>query len=93
VVEERDWHMGSVYTVGWNWTGGLVATGSNDQTLKVASVQRAKAEDYGNLYFGIAGPDDIGECSFEGHDGTIRDLAFSPVAENMVLSGEGHRCL
>ncbi|GAQ87451.1 hypothetical protein KFL_003540030 [Klebsormidium nitens] len=87
VVEERDWHMGSVYTVGWNCTGGLVATGSNDQTLKVASVQRAKGEDYGNLYFGIAGPDDIGECTFEGHDGTIRDLAFSPVAESMVLSG------
>jgi hypothetical protein len=35
VFQKSKHHYGSIYCVGWNHNGQLVATGSNDKTIKI----------------------------------------------------------
>ncbi|CAI4229965.1 unnamed protein product [Auanema sp. JU1783] len=56
-------HRGSVYCLGFNPTGELLATGSNDKTIRLMAFNSEQCK--------------IGaEMEFSVHDGTVRDLIF-----------------
>lgn len=59
-------HRGSIYCVAWNNTGDMIATGSNDKTIKV-------------LHFDADNCTQVGpEIELNIHGGTVRDVAFAP---------------
>lgn len=41
-------HYGSIYCTAWNPSGNLIATGSNDKTIKLIKFTPDLAEDNGN---------------------------------------------
>lgn len=57
-------HRGSIYCVGFNATGQLLATGSNDQTVHLVRYNSATHSPDGD------------EFRLTMHDGTVRDLCF-----------------
>lgn len=73
-------HRGSIYCVAWSTTGDIIATGSNDKSIKMT---RFDAETCSIIWPGL---------DLAIHGGTVRDLAFvsrasgSPV---LVSGGAG----
>ena len=74
----EDLHLGSVYAASWSQDGSLIATGSNDMTVKVTRT-------------GTGGDctDEANCVTFEGHEGTIRDVAFCGDNNRVVSVGAG----
>eukprot|EP00002_Diphylleia_rotans_P004178 TRINITY_DN13005_c0_g1_i1.p1 TRINITY_DN13005_c0_g1~~TRINITY_DN13005_c0_g1_i1.p1 ORF type:complete len:685 (-),score=92.29 TRINITY_DN13005_c0_g1_i1:121-2175(-) len=75
VTQFTDQHQGSIYSTSWNCTGRLLATGSNDQRIVVVGLEDDFLLDKNR------------EIVLRGHDGTIRDLAFSPTTPGLLISG------
>ncbi|GJQ79536.1 hypothetical protein Trydic_g16383 [Trypoxylus dichotomus] len=76
-------HKGSIYCLAWSPVGDLMATGSNDKTVKL---MRFNA-DTSNL--------EGEEVELTMHDGTIRDLCFLEDASNkssLLISGGAGDC-
>lgn len=75
-------HRGSVYCLGFNPTGELLATGSNDKTMRLMAFNSEHCK--------------IGaEMELSMHDGTIRDLIFLEDTVNrssMLISGGAGTC-
>ena len=38
LYERKNHHLGSIYCIDWSRTGRLIATGSNDKTVKIMQV-------------------------------------------------------
>lgn len=66
-------HRGSIYCVAWNQDGQLIATGSNDQTIRISRFCHETLRIIGK---------DVEVLS---HDGTVRDLVF--VNDIQLVSG------
>jgi len=64
LFKHNNHHRGSIYCVAWNDSGDMIATGSNDKTIKLA---RFDAENCTVLP----------EVMLNIHGGTIRDLTFA----------------
>lgn len=82
LLERADCHQGSVFCAAWSVSGSLLATGSNDHTVRLLRLRRGG---------GAAAL--LKEASGEvlrGHDGTVRDIGFSPVADMIASAGCGH---
>ncbi|CAH0545912.1 unnamed protein product [Brassicogethes aeneus] len=76
-------HKGSIYCLAWSPMGDLMATGSNDKTVKM---MRFNA-DTSNL--------EGEEVDLTMHDGTVRDLCFLEDASNkssLLISGGAGDC-
>ncbi|XP_048245451.1 WD repeat-containing protein 47-like isoform X1 [Haliotis rufescens] len=76
-------HKGSIYCAAWNPLGDLIATGSNDKTIKLLRFNTEAAK-----------PDGA-ELELSFHDGTIRDLVFMQDATNrssLLISGGAGDC-
>ncbi|VDN06007.1 unnamed protein product [Thelazia callipaeda] len=75
-------HRGSVYCLGFNSTGELLATGSNDKTLRLMAFNTEHCK--------------IGaETELNIHDGTVRDLIFMEETVNrstILVSGGAGNC-
>ena len=68
-------HKGSIYCLAWSPAGNLIATGSNDKTVKLMQFNPSTA--------GLEG----GESDLTMHDGTVRDCCFvEEVNRNIKLS-------
>ena len=68
-------HKGSIYCLAWSPRGDLIATGSNDKTVKLMQFNPNTA--------GLEG----GESDLTMHDGTVRDCCFvEEVNQNIKLS-------
>lgn len=77
-------HKGSIYCLAWNQTGDLLATGSNDKTVKL---MRFKSD--------TCAVDTGGEAELTMHDGTIRDMCFVEDLSNrssLLISGGAGDC-
>ena len=72
-------HRGSIYCVDWDATGALVATGSNDADVRIAAAPGGDGPAAGG---GVV-------ATLEGHDGCVRDVAFSQDACKLASCGEG----
>ncbi|XP_065570208.1 WD repeat-containing protein 47-like [Artemia franciscana] len=83
VCKKTGHHKGSIYCLGWNPNGDLIATGSNDKTLKL-------------MRFDVENKNFIGdEVDITVHDGTIRDVCFIEDSINkssLLISGGAGDC-
>lgn len=44
VYEKKNHHPGSIYTVDWSNSGKLIATGSNDKSIKILKIPDGQVE-------------------------------------------------
>lgn len=76
-------HKGSIYCAAWSNTGDMLATGSNDKTIKV-------------LHFDPENCTQVGpEMELNIHGGTVRDLVFATRSGGtslLVSGGAGLYC-
>ncbi|CAF0845612.1 unnamed protein product [Brachionus calyciflorus] len=70
-------HYGSIYCVAWNPSGNLIATGSNDKTIKLIKFSPDLTEDTES------------EVELTYHNGTVRDLTFMQQEDNNILISGG----
>ncbi|VDP74709.1 unnamed protein product [Echinostoma caproni] len=76
LMRRGKYHRGSIYCVAWSPDGGLIATGSNDTTVRLLPMEPqtglpAAANGDPNL------ANSAGQCiELRHHDGTVRDLTF-----------------
>ncbi|GAB6023732.1 hypothetical protein CHUAL_008489 [Chamberlinius hualienensis] len=76
-------HKGSIYCASWNATGELLATGSNDKTVKLMRFNAETCQ--------IEGAD----VDLTMHDGTVRDVCFMEDMSNkssLLISGGAGDC-
>ncbi|KAG5900348.1 hypothetical protein JTB14_033799 [Gonioctena quinquepunctata] len=76
-------HKGSIYCLAWSPVGDLMATGSNDKTVKLMKFNT----DTSNL--------EGDEIELSMHDGTIRDICFLEDSSNktsLLISGGAGDC-
>lgn len=70
-------HYGSIYCTAWNPSGNLIATGSNDKTIKLIKFDPELMEDNDS------------EIELAYHNGTVRDLMFMQQEDNNILVSGG----
>lgn len=78
------YHKGSIFCLGWNPSGELLATGSNDQTIKLVRFNQDTCELV-----------EESECVLSMHEATVRDLCFmqdSTNNTNLLISGGAGNC-
>ncbi|XP_055375587.1 general transcriptional corepressor trfA-like isoform X2 [Condylostylus longicornis] len=78
VYEKQKYHKGSIYCMDWSPDGELIATGSNDKTIKLMRYNDDNKELEGR------------EIELTMHDGTIRDICFIEDTSNkasLLISG------
>jgi len=76
-------HKGSIYCLGWSPAGDLIATGSNDKTVKLMRFNPDTCN--------MEGP----EIELTMHDGTVRDVCFIEDMSNkssLLISGGAGDC-
>ncbi|XP_054719463.1 WD repeat-containing protein 47-like [Uloborus diversus] len=76
-------HKGSIYCLAWNPTGELLATGSNDKTVKLMKFNMETC----NV--------DSNEAELTMHDGTVRDMCFiedTTSRSSLLISGGAGDC-
>ncbi len=71
-------HKGSIYCLSWNSSGSLIATGSNDKTVKLMAFNPD-----------VADAESADETELSMHDGTVRDLVFMGDDQTLVSGGAG----
>lgn len=77
-------YQGSIYCLGWSPDGNLLATGSNDKTVKLTRFDETRNE-FGNSQ----------EVELTMHDGTVRDICFIEDLSNkssLLVSGGAGDC-
>ncbi|XP_055630952.1 WD repeat-containing protein 47 isoform X3 [Toxorhynchites rutilus septentrionalis] len=76
-------HKGSIYCMAWSPVGDLIATGSNDKTVKLMRFNESQKQLEGQ------------EIELTMHDGTVRDLCFLEDSSNkssLLISGGAGDC-
>ena len=76
-------YQGSIYCLSWSYKGNLLATGSNDKTVKLMK--------YNSETNSLEG----GEKDLTMHDGTVRDCCFveeGSGGSSLLLSGGAGDC-
>jgi len=83
IYKRPKYHKGSIYCLTWNKLGNLLATGSNDKTVKLIGFDQESRKFLPN------------EVELGVHDGTVRDLCFMDDLTNgssLLLSGGAGDC-
>ncbi|XP_022235196.1 WD repeat-containing protein 47-like isoform X2 [Limulus polyphemus] len=78
LMEKMKHHKGSIYCLAWNGTGDLLATGSNDKSIKLMRFNPKSCNIEG------------GAAELTMHSGTVRDLCFMDDLSNrssLLISG------
>jgi len=79
MLVEYQWqryHKGSIYCLAWSSSGNLLATGSNDKTIKVIPISENPRHQV-----------NVASAELSIHNGTIRELTFVKEKEALLLSG------
>uniref|UniRef100_A0A1I8ESQ9 CTLH domain-containing protein n=1 Tax=Wuchereria bancrofti TaxID=6293 RepID=A0A1I8ESQ9_WUCBA len=98
VLSRPKQHRGSVYCLGFNPTGELLATGSNDKTLRLMAFNTEHCKIGALLYIKLCKTlcKRIGaETELNIHDGTVRDLIFMEdkmSRSTILVSGGAGNC-
>ncbi|KAG1668707.1 WD repeat-containing protein 47 [Nymphon striatum] len=83
LFKRTKYHKGSIYCLAWNATGDLIATGSNDKSIKLAKFDMESSS--------VVGQD----SELTMHDGTVRDVIFIEDLSNrsnLLISGGAGDC-
>lgn len=83
LVKRARHHKGSIYCLAWNPMGTLIATGSNDKTVKI---MRFNGGD--SISDSSSGGEHL-ETELAMHDGTVRDLLFMSDSQTLASGGAG----
>ncbi|CAN0049494.1 unnamed protein product [Phaeothamnion confervicola] len=87
----RRHHSGSIFCAAWGGGGRLVATGSNDRSVRIATIADLAADS--DMAEGLqaehGGRHSKDWIDLAGHTGTVRSVAFSPTASKAVLLSAG----
>ena len=83
ISHAEEFHLGSVYSVAWDDTGELLATGSNDKTVRVAHLSNSGSSQ--QLHASLQYPQ-----IHRGHVGTVRSVCFRPKSRDLFSSGIVH---
>lgn len=75
VFKRNKYHKGSIYCMAWNPLGDIIATGSNDKSIKLL---RFDADNF--VQEGV-------ETELAIHNGTVRELAFIADKPGVLVSG------
>lgn len=77
IFEQQNHHNGSLYCVDWSRTSRLIASGSNDKTIKLLVCPDFDQNEHNELL----------EMSLEGHQAIVRTVCFNPTNDLCLLSG------
>lgn len=87
-------HKGSIYCLAWNASGDLLATGSNDKTIKLTRFDASACDSEDGELNGSQGAM-RSEVELSMHDGTVRDVCFVEDLTNhssLLISGGAGDC-
>ena len=79
LFKRNKYHRGSIYCVSWNPQGQIIASGSNDKSIKILHFD---PDNY--IQEGV-------ETELNIHSGTVRELAFVPNRNAQLISGGAGR--
>jgi len=77
IFEQKSHHLGSIYCLDWSSSGRLIASGSNDKTIKLMVCPNFEEGDNNEIL----------EMSLVGHQATVRTICFNPINNLHLLSG------
>jgi WD40 repeat protein len=81
LFKRNRYHRGSIYCISWSPKDDIIATGSNDKTIKLMRFDQGHCTQF------------EGETTLDIHDGTVRDVAFiSNTSSLLLLSGGAGNC-
>ena len=88
IYEQKNYHLGSIYSIDWSSSGKLLATGSNDKTIKLIHIPELDPEIIDN---NNTTSENINNCEtleliISGNSGTVRNLCFEPINDLTLLS-------
>ncbi len=88
IYEQKNYHLGSIYSIDWSSSGKLLATGSNDKTIKLIHIPELDPEIINN---NNTTSENINNCEtleliISGNSGTVRNLCFEPINDLTLLS-------
>ena len=75
IFEQKEHHFGSIYSIDWCPSGKLIATGSNDKTIKLLSIPSLDDSSQ-----------NVRELKITGLKGVVRSLCFEPTNDLQLLS-------
>ena len=82
--EHKNYHFGSIFSIDWSPTGRLIATGSNDKTIKLMNISDLYTINSNNKK--LINESETQEIQITGNQGTVRSLCFEPGNDNVLLS-------
>ena len=88
IYEQKNYHLGSIYSIDWSSSGKLLATGSNDKTIKLIHIPELDPEIINN---NNSASENVNNCEtleliISGNSGTVRNLCFEPINDLTLLS-------
>ncbi len=91
IFEEKDHHEGSIYCIDWSLSGKLIATGSNDKTIKLMSIPELIENTENDKIKNYTEPI---ELQITGNEGIVRSICFDPTSDLILLSANlGENCV
>ena len=83
IFEQKNHHFGSIFSIDWSPSGQLLATGSNDKTIKIMSLPEFYTL---NTEKKILNEKENPEIQITGNQGIVRSLCFEPGNDIILLS-------
>ena len=80
IFEQKDHHQGSIYCLDWSTTSRLIASGSNDKTIKLLVCPDFEHQQQTEQT-------ELLELVLEGHPAIVRALCFNPQDDLVLFSG------
>ena len=81
IFEQKNHHHGSIFSIDWSSSGKLIATGSNDKTIKLLNIPQLEEN---NKH--LIEDQQTFELQITGNQGTVRSLCFEPTNDLVLLS-------
>ena len=85
IFEQKKHHGGSIYCVDWSASGKLLATGSNDKTIKLMNIPELDSSE-------VIKDHEVLELQISDLKGIVRSVCFEPTNDLVLLSANTGDC-